>query len=48
MNKNPCVGCGCYDEDMGCTCPSVDIWYVCPLEPEPTDEDFLTETGRIP
>lgn len=41
--KNPCLRCGCYDEDMGCTCPSIDFWYVCPLEPEPSFEDFLTE-----
>lgn len=41
---NPCLDCGCYDSDMeGCTCPSIDRWYVCPLEPEPSPEDFMTE-----
>ena len=29
---NPCFGCGCYDPDMGCTMPSVDKCYACPLE----------------
>ena len=38
-----CLRCDCYDSDMGCTCPSIDKWYACPLEPEPTAEDFMTE-----
>ena len=29
---NPCYGCGCYDSDMGCSMPSVDRSYACPLE----------------
>lgn len=28
---NPCYKCDCYDEDMGCTMPSVDKGYACPL-----------------
>lgn len=35
MNKretNPCLYCDCYDEDFGCTMPSVDKAYACPLE----------------
>ena len=40
-----CLFCGCYDPDLGCTCPSVDKFYVCPLEPELTEEDFKT-TGE--
>lgn len=34
--KNPCLrcGCDCYDEDMGCTMPSIDKSYACPLEVE--------------
>lgn len=32
---NPCFGCGCYDSDMGCTMPSIDKSYACPLK---TDE----------
>lgn len=29
--KNPCLGCGCYDSDVGCTMPSHDKWYACPI-----------------
>ncbi len=35
-----CLFCGCYDSDLGCTCPSVDKFYACPLEPELTEVDF--------
>lgn len=35
-----CLTCGFHDEDFGCTCFSSDKWYACPLEPEPTEEDF--------
>lgn len=31
---NPCWGCDCYDEDMGCTMSSLDRCYACPLENE--------------
>lgn len=41
--RDPCIGCGWYDYDLGCTCPSHEKWYQCRLEPEPTPEDFLTE-----
>ena len=27
-----CRRCGFYDEDYGCTCPSQDRWYACPIE----------------
>lgn len=37
---NECLGCGCYDEDVGCTMPSIDKWYACPLY---TCEDELKE-----
>ncbi len=42
---NPClaINCGCYDSDMGCTMPSIDKSYACSLEPELTEEDFMTE-----
>ena len=40
---NECFSCGFYDPDMGCTCSSLDKWYACPLEPAPTEEDFMTE-----
>jgi hypothetical protein len=35
-----CYQCGFYDEDMGCSCPSYEKWYACPLEPELTEKDF--------
>lgn len=42
-----CLSCGFYDSDRGgCTCPSIDKWYACPLEPESTAEDFMTEEER--
>lgn len=28
---NECLDCDCYDEDFGCTMPSIDKWYACPL-----------------
>ena len=28
---NECLTCDCYDEDMGCTMPSCDKWYACPV-----------------
>lgn len=43
MIDKACLDCGCYDSDFGCTCPSLDKWYTCPLEPEPSPEDFMTE-----
>lgn len=43
MVKNDCFGYGFNDPDLGCTCPDMDRWYVCPLEPEPKPEDFVTE-----
>ena len=35
MNNNPCLCCDCYDPDLGCTMPSVDLSYACPLEEDP-------------
>lgn len=32
MIDNQCFECDCYDSDFGCTCPSLDKWYACPLE----------------
>lgn len=32
-SKNPCLTCDCWDSDAeGCTMPSVDKWYACPIE----------------
>lgn len=38
---NPCYGCGCWDEDMGCTMPAVDKCYACSLEDERELEFFM-------
>lgn len=27
-----CYKCDCYDPDTGCTMPSSDKWYACPVE----------------
>lgn len=37
---NPCYecGCDCYDADMGCTMPSIDKSYACPLENDKGDD----------
>lgn len=43
MIDKQCLYCGFYDSDYECTCPSLDRWYACPLEPEPSIEDFMTE-----
>lgn len=43
MIDKRCLSCGFYDPDFECTCPSLDRWYACPLEPEPKPEDFMTE-----
>ena len=39
-----CFACSFYDPDFDCTCPISDLWYLCPMEPDPTDED-LREHG---
>ncbi|MDO4318300.1 MAG: hypothetical protein Q4C48_08870 [Lachnospiraceae bacterium] len=36
---NPCYGCGCYDEDMGCSMPSCDRIYACSVYATPDDEE---------
>lgn len=43
MIDKKCLSCGFYDPDFECTCPSLDKWYACPLEPEPTPKDFMTQ-----
>lgn len=27
-----CYKCGFFDTDFGCTCPSGEEWYACPIE----------------
>ena len=48
MIKNPCLLCNCgfYDSDFGCTCPGMDRWYACPLEPEPDWDEILKEEEK--
>lgn len=36
--EKSCYSCDCYDEDFGCTMPSIDKSYACPLE---ADEETL-------
>lgn len=38
---NECYNCGFWDSDYeGCACPPEEKWFACPLEPEPTDEEW--------
>lgn len=37
------IGCGWYDYDLGCTCPSGEEWYQCPLQPEPDWDKIMKE-----
>lgn len=38
--EKECARCTCYDEDFGCTMPSIDMDYACPLHAkEYEDED---------
>lgn len=46
MIDKKCLSCDFYDPDFECTCPSHEMWYACPLSPEPTPEDF--EKGGFP
>lgn len=34
MKNDPCKTCGAYDADFGCTMPSTEMWYACPIESE--------------
>ena len=38
-----CIKCGFYDLDSGCTCPSIDKWYACPVENEKPENIQLLE-----
>ena len=40
---NPCLSCNAYDSDFGCTMPSVDMWYACPIESETEENQKLLE-----
>ena len=41
---NECLGCGYYDEDLGCKMPSIDKWYACSFY---TDKDELKEIFKV-
>ena len=43
----PCwaARCGWYDSDLGCTCSPLEMWYQCPLEPEPDWDAIMCERG---
>ena len=44
--ENPCLfkyNCSWYDSDLGCTCPSHETWYQCPMQPEPNWEEIYGE-----
>ena len=42
---NECYNCGCWDSEReGCTMPSVDMWYACPIESKkPENQKALKE-----
>lgn len=42
---NECYNCGFWDSEReGCTCPSYDKWYACPIENEkPENKKALEE-----
>ena len=42
----PCILCGWYDSDLGCTCSPLDRWYQRPLKPEPDWETIFKEDGE--
>lgn len=48
LKDNPCWECHCswWDSDMGCTCPGDELWYQCPLEPEPDWDKIMEEAGE--
>lgn len=43
---SPCLTCGCYDEDYGCTMPSVDMLYACSLYADEFDYTDWYEEGQ--
>lgn len=45
---NECYYCGFYDQEReGCTCPSTDMWYACPIESEkPENQEELKKKWR--
>jgi len=48
MNKNPCLSCDCWDSEReGCTMPSTDMWYACPIESQkPENQEALRKLAE--
>lgn len=44
--EDPCraARCGWNDPDRGCMCSSLEMWYQCPLEPEPDWDAIMSES----
>lgn len=40
VDSNPCLDCDCYDPDFGCTMPSLDRYYACPLYADVYSDDL--------
>lgn len=45
---DPCKAARCAwdDPDLGCTCSSLEMWYQCPLEPEPDWDAIMSEGNQ--
>ena len=43
--ENEYLTCGAYDPDLGCTMPSIDLSYACPLEEDEEFEEMLQSMG---
>ena len=43
-----CYYCGFYDQEReGCTCPSTDMWYACPIESKkPENQEELKKMAE--
>lgn len=48
MKDWSCWACGFWDSDCeGCSCPSVDMWYACPIERDkPENKKQLEEYAK--
>ena len=41
LYENLCLSCSCYDEDLGCTMPSIDRTYACPINQHKKMQFFM-------
>lgn len=48
ITMSKCSYCGFYDQEReGCTCPSTDMWYACPIESEkPENQEELKKMAE--